>query len=337
MKHNNCYGKGTLFLRASGDPVAACDLRPGDLILSTDSSTVEIQSVTHIQKETAYKVVPKIGNVVYMGAHTTLTLVGMCGSARGSIVDMTVSEYTQLQVANRTLYNWFKQPVRWFHRLDSVETETVVPIDVALMKLIMPLDLETHAYLYGLLLATGVTKDKRAFAVSVFRHTKLQQSLDVDEQFLDRFIADIDQIRPNIIFGVKSVRAEFLAGALDASSYNRTTKRFDVHAVSQQACDDLLFAAMSLGYYCSHIVNLRYDFTCRQIVRSYTVYVYPNTNSCMPSRVFDVMPIKVQFNGLFSSDFAIEPVGETDMCQIKTTSTSPTRVFFADFSVTTLN
>lgn len=347
------YGKGTSLLLASGKSVLVEELQVGQELLCADSAPAQVVDIKRSLQPLAYRLTPKIGNVVYVGGDHTLVLVGMCGPIRGRIVHMTALEYAHLPPKVRATYNWFKKPVASFQQsAHGSATPDEQPEDnsVALMRQAAPIELETYAYLYGLLVVAELsTPDKRAFAINTFRHTKLRNNTVVDDNFLDSLFADPDAVRSKILYGASSIRAEFLAGALDASSYNRTTKRFDVLVGTQAACDDLLFAAMSLGYYCSHIVNVRYNFAQRKLVKSYTVYVYPNTNSCMPSRVFDLLPIKVQFSGLFSTDFMIEQVFgkiETYTIAVKRDSDSAdtgqcdnleknnlTHVFFGDFSI----
>lgn len=301
---------------ADGTHRAVEDIGPDDSVLGDNSRARRVANTVKIASRPLYRMSPKIGDSVLLGDGSDLALVKVSGPARGTLVAMPLEEYLSMPHRQRATLNWYRVPVDF----DKARTQACADAtDTDKMMCAAPTDSDTLAYLHGFFMDGTVSLDKRKFVQSVFRHTRLSVDLGVggefsavDDALLDALFGGTGSqwtathIPDFVKYGKTSVRAEYLAGALDTSSYNKVTKRFDLAVASETLCRDLLFVASSLGYYCSYICNTKYSFAQGKHQRVYLVYVYPNTNTCMPSRIFDIVPIKTQFPNLFSTDFNVE-------------------------------
>jgi hypothetical protein len=271
----NCFEKGTKVLLYNGKIKLVEDVVIGDIVMGDDSTPRTVLSLSK-GHSLLYKIVPKIGEPVVVNGNHIITIVKTKGNNKGQIIDISVEEYIKMPLKLKTNFNWIRVPVEF-------------------PKIIQKID----PYIIGYFIDGDYSFIKREFIKKHFSHTT--------DNIIDKLIEkNIPQIPNFIMYSAIEDRAQYLAGMLDAkATYNATTKRFDIPLPSEELCEQVMYLAGSIGYYNSKIKNFKSNFFTQTQQVMWSCYIYVNTNTDLPSKIFDINYIKTVFGGMFTTNFYI--------------------------------
>jgi hypothetical protein len=270
-----CFEKGTKILMYNGKIKSVQDVEIGDVVMGDDSTPRNVLSLSR-GHALLYKIVPKIGEPIIVNGDHIITIVKTKGNNKGQIIDISVDEYLKMPLKIKTNYNWIRVPVEF----PSIQQK----ID---------------PYVIGYFIDGDYSFIKREFIKKHFPH--------ITDNVIDKLIEkNVPQIPNFILYSAVSDRAQYLAGMLDAkATYNATTKRFDIPLPSEELCEQVMYLAGSIGYYNSKIKNYKSNFFTQTQQVMWSCYIYVNTNTELPSKIFDINYIKTVFGGMFTTDFYI--------------------------------
>lgn len=297
-----CFAKGTKILMFNGSIKKVEDIIVGDEIMGDDSSKRTVLNLCR-GNEDMFRIVPKIGEPIVVNRGHIITIIKTTGRNRGQIIDMELADYLAMPVKYKsTYYNWIRVPVQFPSKNQHVDP-----------------------YVIGFFLDGDFSFVKREFVKKQFR---------LCDSMIDNLIEKlVHYVPPNIMYSSISDRALFLAGLLDSrATYNTVTKRFDVALPTEELCDQIMFISGSLGYYSSKIKNYKSNLFTHSQQIIWNCYIYVNTNTNLPSKMFDINYIRTSFGGIFTTEFYIEPVGRDDYYGFEVDGNH--RFLLSDMSVT---
>lgn len=270
-----CFEKGTKILMYNGKIKSVEDVVLGDVVMGDDSTPRNVLSLSQ-GHALLYKIVPKIGEAIIVNGNHIITIVKTKGNNKGQIIDISVEDYLKMPLKIKTNYNWIRVPVEF----PSIQQK----ID---------------PYVIGYFIDGDYSFIKREFIKKHFPH--------ITDNVIDKLIEkNIPQIPNFILYSSVQDRAQYLAGMLDAkATYNATTKRFDIPLPSEELCEQVMYLAGSIGYYNSKIKNYKSNFFTQTQQVMWSCYIYVNTNTPLPSKIFDINYIKTVFGGMFTTDFYV--------------------------------
>lgn len=297
-----CFERGTKILMYNGKIKFVEDIQIGEIIMGDDSTPRTVLSLSR-GYSLLYKIVPKIGEPVVVNGNHIITIVKTKGNNKGQIIDISVEDYLKLPLKIKTNYNWIRVPVE-FPKINQ----------------------KIEPYIIGFFIDGDYSFIKREFIKKHFPH--------VTDNIIDKLIEkNIPQIPNFIMYSNIEDRAHYLAGMLDAkATYNATTKRFDIPLPSEELCEQVMYLAGSIGYYNSKIKNHKSNFFTQTQQVLWSCYIYVNTNTTLPSKIFDINYIKTVFGGMFTTDFYITEHTSGDFYGF--TIDGNHRFLLGDFSIT---
>lgn len=296
-----CFERNTLILMFNGSVKYVQDIKVGDVVMGDDSTPRNVLSLSQ-GRDTMYKITPKIGESVVVNKNHVITIIKIKGNNRGQIIDIPVHSFMNMSPKIKATYNWIRTPVEFPKCHQKIDP-----------------------YIIGYFVDGDYSFIKREFIKCHF---------DTSDSTIDKLIEkNIPRIPNHIMYSSIDDRAQYLAGMLDArSTYNSITKRFDMPLSTEELCDQVMFLAGSIGYYTSKIKNYKSNFFTQTHQLIWSCYIYVNSNTLLPSKIFDINYIKTVFGGIFTTDFYITEQEEGEYFGFGIDGNQ--RFLLGDFSVT---
>lgn len=296
-----CFEMGTKILMYNGEIKNVEEVQVGDIVMGDDSTPRNVLSLSR-GRDTMYKIIPKIGEPLVVNKHHILTIVKTKGNNKGQIIDIELNDFIKLSTKNKSTYNWIRVPVEFPKIYQKIDP-----------------------YIIGFFIDGDYSFIKREF---------IKKHFNISDNIIDKLIEkNVPIIPQSILFSDIEDRAKYLAGMLDSkATYNSITKRFDIPLPSEELCEQVMYLAGSIGYYNSKIKNYKSNFFTQTQQAMWSCYIYVNTNTILPSKIFDINYIKTVFGGMFTTDFYINELNENDFYGF--TVDGNKRFLLGDFSVT---
>lgn len=295
-----CFEKGTKILLYNGERKSVEDVEVGDIIMGDDSTPRNVLTLSR-GRDVMYKIIPKIGEPLVVNKHHILTIVKTKGNNKGQVIDIELNDFMKLNSKNKSTYNWIRVPVQFPKIYQKIDP-----------------------YIVGFFIDGDYSFIKREF---------IKKHFNISDNIIDKLIEkNVPTIPTSIMFSNIDDRAKYLAGMLDSkATYNSITKRFDIPLPSEELCEQVMYLAGSIGYYNSKIKNYKGNFFTQTQQSMWSCYIYVNTNTILPSKIFEINYIKTVFGGMFTTDFYIEELYEDDFYGFVVDGNK--RFLLGDFSV----
>jgi hypothetical protein len=266
-----CFARNTKVLMSDASIKNIQNIMVGDVLFGDDSTPRTVTQLCHGQDE-MYTIIPKFGQRVTVNKNHILSLLKIEQPNKGSIIDIPLQQFLEQPLAYRAMWHWFRAVAHF--------PTTPTPID---------------PYVMGFISNSGLNIAKKKF---------------LDSQTTNEYseYANLKRIPMCFIINSLETRRQLFGGIIDSYGvFNQNTKRFIIQSMNQEYIDQIHFIAGSLGYYSSKIRNTVSDFVNGCIPTPiYSCYIYPNTNSKLPTRIMNIDYNFVEVDGFFTSPFFVQ-------------------------------